>query len=330
LGITLSLKTPTGKKIFKELVKWADILVEDNPPRMMKEMGLDYESLEEINPRLVMTSITPFGQSGPYRDYKAYHLNIIHGAGGGYLTPGGSPNLDREPLKGGGFLDDYSAGLSAALATLAALYYQEATGLGQHIDASKQESVMAYDRIEVDLYPSAGTIASRFRGRSTGSEIALCRDGYILPMAFLDHQWQGFKEFMGNPEWAQDEKFKDRFGRDRHAEDLNRHIGEWLINREKEEVYHGGQAKGVPVAIASTSAEVMNSEQYKARGFFVEIDHPRTGRVKYPTAPYQFSETPWSVGRPAPLLGQHNEEVYIKRLDYTKEDLVRMREAGII
>ena len=160
-GITLDPKTQTGKRIFLELVKWVDILIEDKSPKEMEELGFTYEKLKEINPSLIMTSITPFGQSGPYRDYKAYHLNISHSSGGGYMTPPGSPNTDREPLKGPGFFDDYVGGLFAAVATASALYVRPVIGSGQHIDTSKQEALINIDRVEIDQYPSEGKIASR-------------------------------------------------------------------------------------------------------------------------------------------------------------------------
>jgi crotonobetainyl-CoA:carnitine CoA-transferase CaiB-like acyl-CoA transferase len=329
-GITLNPHSITGKKIFLELLKWADIFIEDKPPKEMEELGFSYPSLREINSGLIMTSITPFGQTGPYRDFKAYNLNVIQAAGGGYLTPPGSPNLERQPLKGGGLFDDYTAGLSAAIATLAAFYYRAKTGLGQHIDVSKQEAEMAYDRVEVDLYPNANTIASRLIGRSTGTELIRCKNGYVMPMAVVDNQWQNLREFMGNPKWAEDEKFSKFSGRRKHTAELGRRMGEEMKNATKEEIYHGGQAKGVPSAMVCSAADVANCPQYKARRFFVEMKHPEAGNVLFPRGPYVFSQTPWSLQYPAPLLGQHNEEVYCGLLGYTQKDLLEMRRAGVI
>ncbi len=329
-GITLDPKTQTGRKIFLELLRWADILIEDKPPKEMEELGFTYENLKEVNPALIMTSITPFGQTGPYRDYKAYNLNLSHGAGAGYLTPGGSPNLEREPLKGGGLFDDYTAGLSAAVATLAAFYYREVSGIGQHIDASKQQSVMDYDRVELDMYPNTGVVRTRLKGKSLGGAMTRCKDGYVMPMALLGPQWDAFIDFLGNPDWGEKAESTGLTATLEPSEEFSRHLSEWMSSRTMEEVYHGAQAKRVPMAMVSSTADVMNSPQYKARGFFTEIEHPEAGRLKYPIAPYKFSETPSVVERPAPLLGQHNEEVFSRLLGYTRGDLVRMREAGII
>jgi len=331
LGITLGVETATGKKIFRELAKEADILVEDKPPGVMNGLGLDYESLREINPRLVMTSITPFGQTGPYKNYKAYHLNVVHASGGGYLHPPGSPNLKREPTKGGGLFDDYSSGVTAAVGTLGALYVQRMTGKGQHVDVSKQEAVSSLDGVTLAQYPNEGIVPRRVPIRPMRMVLP-CKDGYVIGGggALQDDQWQAMKKLLGNPAWAEDEKFKDEDSRGEHLEEISLHFAEWVLPRYREEYYHQGQAAGLAVALVRTAGEVVNSEQFMERRFFVEIDHPETGRLKYPSVPYRFSATPFRVTRPAPLLGQHNEEIYCQRLGYSRQELVRMREAGII
>ncbi len=330
LGITLNLKTLTGKKILKELIKRADIFIEDNPPQMMKDLGLSYESLKEINPRLIMTSITPFGQTGPYRDYKAYHLNVYHAGGEGYLLPANSPNLDREPVKGGGFVADYDSGLCGALVTLGVLYGCGTTGLGRHVDISKQDALIALTKMELERYVSEGTSPTRLPRTGTLGGLVPCKDGYVVLSFGRDYQWRAFVELMGNPEWALDEKYREESSRMEHGAELRPHILEWAKEHTREDIFHGGQAKGCPFAPLYSSEELVDSPQIKARDFFVEVDHPETGKIKYPSAAYQFSETPWAVESPAPLLGQHNEEVYCKRLGYSKEHLTRLREAGVI
>lgn len=331
LSITLDPKTETGKKIFLELVKRADILIEDKSPREMEELGLTYETLKAINPKLIMTSITPFGQTGPYQDYKAYSLNVAHGAGGGFLTPSGSPNAEREPVKGGGFFDEYVVGLSAATATVIAFYHCMITGSGQHVDVSKQEALIATNRVEITNYPNLDTIGTRVVTKSAlGRQPPCCQDGYVQIAGFLDWHWLRFKEFMGNPDWAQDAKFDNIESRAEHGDEMYKHIEEWTRGHTRKEIYHGLQGKGVPTAMVCNAAEVMNSPQYKARRFFVEVEHPEMGKVVCPRGLCTFSETPWALERPAPLLGQHNEEVYTKLLGLTREELVRMREARII
>ena len=331
-GITLDPKNEDGKKIFLDLVRWADILIEDNSPKVMEELGLTYETLKEINPKLILTSITPFGQTGLYRDYKAHPLNVIHGAGGGYLTPGDSPNLEREPLKSGGYLDEGAVGLSAAFAAGCALFSRWFTGSGQHVDVSKQEVVMNLDRVEIDGYPNQGIIASR--SPKTSGKIALgvnaCKDGYIMAFAMDDRQWEGMLTLMGNPEWSKDEKFKDPMTRAQNSADMMGHMSEWLMQHDRNEIYHKAQPLLWPVAPIYSIEEVVNWPQAQARDFFVEIDHPEAGKLVYPSAPYKFSETPCSWEQPAPLLGQHNEEVYRGMLGLSEHELSKLKKAGVI
>ena len=331
LGITLNVETEAGKKIFKDLVKEIDILVEDNPPGVMKEQGLDYETLRELNPRLIMTSITPFGQTGPYQDYKAYPLNAFQSGGEGYLTPSGVENVGRPPLKAGGFLGEYDSGLNAAIATMGALYWRKTSGLGQFVDISKQESLMSLNRMDVIVrYANERKLLTRAQQGVPYGGILPCKDDdYTVFVTWDPRQWERLVSMMGSPDWAKDEKFKDHGGRFEHGELLNALLVEWLVNYTKDELYHMGQAKGVPFGMVNTSKDLLDSEHLKEREFFVEIDHPRTGKVKYPSAPHKFSQTPWRLDRPAPLLGEHNEEIYRGRLGYSKEELIRLRNAGV-
>jgi len=332
LGITLNLDSTTGKAIFKQMIASTDILIEDLPPGKMSELGLGYDTLKEINPRLIMTSITPFGQTGPYRDYKAYYLNTYHASGAGYLLPIGSPNLEREPIKGPGFIGEYDAGLAAAVATMGALFWCALNGLGQHIDISKQETLMALDKMELARYNIDGQNPSR--GPSVAwvppRPMRTKDDGYILIDSGRDNQWRGLVELMGNPEWTKDEKFSTDQGRHENIGELREYVAQWAEQHTLDELFHGIQRKGSPSAPVNSLEALLNSPQIEARGFLTEVEHPVAGTLKYPTAPYHFSRTPWSVERPAPLLGQHNEEVYNRYLGYSKQDLVKLRETGVI
>ena len=329
MGITLSLNTAAGRGIFKELIKETDILVEDKAPRLMKELGLDYETLEGINSRLIMTSITPFGQSGPYRDYKAYPINSYSGSGLATILSDILPEEAWPPLKPWGYLSEYDCGLSAAIATMAALYSCLFIGRGQHIDISKQESLITLERVEVCRQVNEGEGFSTVMIQGTVGGLHPCQDGYVIILTPMDHQWKALSKLMGRPDWVTDEKYKDELARAEHAPELNAQIGQWVANLTREEIYHSAQKLGCPIGMVTTVEDLLNSEQLKARGFFAEVDHPEIGRVKFPTAPYRFSKTPWRLKRPAPLLGEHNQEIY-GRLGYSREDVVKMREAGII
>lgn len=336
LGITLNIKTETGREIFKQLANWADILIEDNPPGAMEGLGLDYENLRATNLRLIMTSITPFGQTGPYRDYKAYPLNTFHGGGEPRIMLYMASTPDRAPIKGPGFMGEYDCGLSAAAATLSALYARGMTGSGQYIDISKQESAIALERLENVLYPNRkkketeAMLHAVAQGAGMVGGLMRCKDGYVVLAAMQEREWQGLVDLMGEPAWAKDERFKDETNRSLNAREVTSLVQQWMIDQTMEQVFRGGQERGVPIGAVNSPQDLANSPQLRFRGFFVEIDHPETGKIKYPAVPYHFSKTPWAVERPAPLLGQHNEDIYCQLLGYPKREMVSMRENGVI
>ena len=329
-GITLDIKTTKGRGILKELIKKANILVEDNPPKVMKELGLTYRELKKINPRLVMTSITPFGQTGPYRDYKAYEMNLHHAGGEGYLLPTQSPDLTREPVKAGGLVGDCICGLSSAIATLAAAYNLNETGVGQYIDVSKQDVLMTMVLLEIAMYANMGIVRNRLERPLLMPIPMECQDGYIMISALTDREWQDLVKFMGNPSWASDEMFSHWLLRQTNGDKINPHIGEWAKHYKKEKLFQQLQENTLAAAPVNTSEDLVHSAQMEARGFFAEVEHPEAGKLRHPRVPYKFSETPSKVKRAAPLLGQHNESVYCGWLGYSKEELVKLKESGIV
>jgi len=332
LGITLDFESSTGKNIFKHLIRDADILIEDFPPGRMAELGIGYDALKKLNPRLIMTSITPFGQTGPYRNYKAHYLNTFSGGGQSYLIRSGDLENRSGPLKGGGYLGEYDAGLNAGVATLGALFWQGASGQGQWIDVSKQESLVALERVIFGMYPNEGISGgSPYEQRGRGPVgIKQCKDGYMVLVMPEEHQWDNLVHLMGDPEWAQDERFKDQFSRAEHNDEIDPHVSAWMMAHTKDEIFREGQAFSVPVGPVMTAEDIVNSEQLKERGFFQEVEHTVAGKIKHPGVPYIFSGTPSSIERPAPLLGEHNELIFCQRLGYTRQDLVRLRQAGVI
>lgn len=334
MSITLDPSKTIGRKIFMELIKDADILVENYSPKDMEKMKLDYESLKEINKNLIVTSITPFGWTGPYRDYKAYDLNSFHSGGLGYITPSASRYPDREPLTiGGGAQAGYQGALHAAYATMAAVSILQATGLAQHVDVSLQEIVTSIGGgwdAPLAYLSYMGSLMTRFTASGAMRGAEPCKDGYIMTMIASDKDWQAFTRLMGNPDWAKDDKFKDVFNRILNAEEMSLHVTEWLKDQEMEETYIKAQDLGLPFAPAYTPGDVIHSRQLKARDFWTELDHPETGRLKYAGAPYKMEKTPWQTNRAAPVLGEHNGMIYCERLGYKKQDMVRLRQAGII
>jgi CoA:oxalate CoA-transferase len=332
LGITLNPESVTGKRIFQELVRDVDILIENNPPSMMEALGLDYGLLSQINPRLVMTSISPFGQSGPYRNYRANNLVSMQMSGIAYYTPGTVDNPETEPpLKGGGHQADFVAGMMAALLGLAGIATRSLTGSGQHIDLSEHEAVAFNLLRDISGFTYDGIVPSRLKSQNRGfGNFVPCKDGYVQLYAVDDRQWKGFVEAMGAPEWAKDERYGNAFSRIANWESLEKNVVEWTSRHRKEDIYHALQSRHASCGPVNTMEEVLSSGQLSSREFFIEIDHPDAGKLRYPGAPCKFSETPFRVLSPAPRLGEHNEEILVKRLGYTRQDLAKMRASGAV
>ena len=330
LGITLNLETTTGKKIFGELLKTADIFVENNPPKRMKELGLDYKSVKEINPRIIMTSITPFGQTGPYKDYKGGELVATHLGGVGYLSTR-EGDASKEPLKYPAHLFSFQAGLCAAGAPLGYLYGQKITGEGTQIDVSEQESVIQNVNASIARYSYTGQISRRTDVLDLAPHHILpCKDGYIYASFVEEHQWRRFVEVMGHPDWADSELFANAQIRSQYWDALKPLMLEWTMEHTVEEIYRNSQEKGIPLGAVRNAAQVLEDKQMKAREFFVDIDRAKTGKLTFPGVPYRFSEIQREAPVAAPLLGQHNEEIYCKRMGYTRIDLDKLKEAGVI
>ncbi|MBI2907071.1 MAG: CoA transferase [Chloroflexi bacterium] len=331
-GVTLNVRSATGRKVFERLCESADMLIEDTRPGTLDELGIGYQSLRALNPSLVMTSITPFGQSGPYKDFKAYGINSYHAAGDAFVlqSSGVSLNLEEPPVAAGRFAGDFEVGTIAAVALLAALYGRASLGAGEYIDVSRQEALMQLNGNILIKYANCQTIPTRATQSYDYGGMMPCKDGYIVIQAVEEHHWQGLVEVMDNPEWAKEDRFKDKFARVANKHDLNLLLAQWLIQHTREEIAARARERGVPVGPVLSIEEVAGYRQYNERGFFVELDHPRVGRRNYPRGACLSTEPFWSPRRGAPLLGEHNELVYGKMLGYENEELVAMRQAGII
>ncbi|MDY7033363.1 MAG: CoA transferase [Thermodesulfobacteriota bacterium] len=324
-SITLNLKSSTGKNIFLQLVQEADILVENFSPGVMAGFGLTYEVLEELNPKLVMTSISNFGSSGPYRDYKM--TEIVAQALGGLMYITG--DLDRVPLKPVGSQAQYQAGLNSFVGTMAAFYGANGTGIGQYVESSIMEtmnSILEYSLLEY-LYQGRIEVRKGNKGAAHPWGMYFCKDGYI-GIAVVGKLWDRLVEWIDTPEIRSesiDSIVKRVFNRD----EVDAALYPFFMDHTREEIYHQGQERKIPISLVRSPEDLVNAPQYRARGFWVDIDHPETGTLTYPGAPAIMSETPWQTIRP-PLLGEHNEEIYCNRLGYTKEDLVKLKEMSII
>lgn len=329
-GITLNLESARGQDILQRLAANADLLIHNYPPAVMPVLGLDYDKLSAVNPRLVMTSITPFGLTGPHKDFHAYDLTSWNAGGLCYLNGGGPGSEHMPPLKPFGHQAGMQAGVHAAVASLGALFAQVSDGLGQHVDVSAQECLMGISEFATVMASYVGLSVSRL-GQKPIQPLDLfeCKDGWIFLCCVEEHQWKAFVDIMGDPEWAHESIFGDRLQRGQNADALKFFLQEWTKDQSVEELYREAQARRIPFAPVSTMGDLLSSAHLNARGFFVEIAHPQAGTFRYPSAPHKFSATPWELRRPAPCLGQHNTEVY-SELGIKQKEVAQLQQEGII
>jgi crotonobetainyl-CoA:carnitine CoA-transferase CaiB-like acyl-CoA transferase len=327
-SVTLNLKSRRGKEMFLELLRDADLLVENYSPRIMPSLGLTYEALCQINPALVMVSISNFGQTGPYRDYHA--TDLVEYALGGLMYIFGA--YDREPLKHALRQAQFKAGTNAATASLIALFNQQINGQGQHVDVSIQESVASGLRDVVSNYTYTGAVRRR-QPKHTGdlSRVRATSDGYILPNPGLatSIDMSAVADFLAAPE-LNNESFRSPSGRLANAEELGKILDKRFATLEKFKTFYAAQEKRFMYGVVQSPAEVIDDANYAARGYFVDVNHSFTGTLKYPGAPFRMSKTPWRILRPAPTLGQHIQEIFGGHLGYSDQDLVLMRAMEVI
>ena len=308
-GITLDLTSPRGQQVLARLASGADLLVHNVHPTEMTAHGLDWARLSAANPRLVMTSIAPFGLEGPHA---AYHgTDVVTWCAGGVATLNGLPGEpDLPPLKPFGDQSGFQAALNATVGSLGALFARLASGTGEHVEVSTQECVASITELTYPYWPYTGLVASRLGAKPIQPLCFMeCRDGWIFICAVEEHQWRAFVDIMGNPEWAEMELFANRLARGQNFDALQVFLQEWCRERSVQELYDAAQRRRVPFAPVSTMGDLLASPHLRARGFFATLHHPAAGDVTMPGAPYKLSATPWTLRRPAPALGQHTAEV---------------------
>ena len=333
LGVTLDIDTPTGRELFVRLLAEADVLVENCPPRRLEGLNLDYSSIKERFPRLVVTSISPFGRTGPYVDYNGYDINVQ--AAGGVGIGIGFP--DRAPLALPFSQADFMVGLSGAASTLIALLARDTTGRGQLVDVSGSQVLAALISF-VYFLPSFiyRGIAGTRKGRRGGeayfpNTIMPCKDGFVCLYPLQMHQYLRFLAMIGDPDWQNEPRYRDRRAMAAEYPDESESlIAPWFLERTREEIFQTCMEHKVPCAPVRSIGEVVNDPHLDHRRFFVDLDHPEAGVLRYPGSPFRMSRTPGSVETPAPLLGQDNEEILSGRLGLPRDELVRLGMAGII
>jgi benzylsuccinate CoA-transferase BbsE subunit len=308
-SLTLNLDDLSGIEILRRLIESADLLIESFAPGRMKEFGLDWDALHKLNPAMILLSISPFGQSGPYRDYNAD--DTILTALGGMLYVNGFPG--RPPVRPLGLQAYHSSAYYAAIGAMCALFARDRDGLGQWIDLSMQEATASAVEHVAGSYFGSGAIEPR-RGTLHWSRyfrVGRCRDGHIMHCTLGD--WTSLVEWVAGDGKAQDltdPAWEDVLYRAEHAEHLFDVLDEWVKNYNRKELLDRAQMLRLPYATVRPPEALLDDEQLAGRGYFVEVHHPELGRtIRYPGAPYLFNGTPWRVYRRPPLTGEHNAEI---------------------
>jgi crotonobetainyl-CoA:carnitine CoA-transferase CaiB-like acyl-CoA transferase len=330
LGITLDLENSIGRDLLARLVRNTDVLVESFPPGYMDELGMSFGFLSEVNPRIIVVSVTGFGQSGPRRDYKS--CDLVASALGGQMYVSGSPSLP--PIKTHGQQSYLTASLYAALGVLLALRKRAKTGKGDHIDISLQDAVASTLEHVMIRYYHDQVVATRSGSRHWNNFFCIlpCKDGFIHLTPFVE--WEtllGLLESKGKAEDLKDEKWKDEAYRTEHFDHLIEVLGQWTKGYKVDELFHLGQLMRFPWAPIQRPNEILRCPQLKARDFFVDLEQSETGSVlKYPGVPYRFSSKHSMPRKRAPRVGEDNLQVYQGQLGLHKEELETLSRRRII
>ena len=355
-GITLNLENKDGQHLFKKLVKTADVLLETYPPGYLHELGLGFDDLKAINPKLVQTSITPFGQTGPYKGFVG--SDMVAQAMGGLMFQAGYP--EDPPNRVGCSQAYHCAGVQASVGTMIALYTRELTEQGQMVDVSLQQSVLMAMETAMQHYDMRKEIASR-TGRDEsvlpGLGIYECQDGYVLSFV-VSHAGAGWDviidwmESEGKAGNLRDPKWNDVFeimmdlkqlvalandpeqiitflGQTAEIQEL---LKAFLKNKTKHQIFDEASDRKIMMVPVENVEDLVNNPQLNALEFITDVEHPELGRtIKYPGAPcYSISDAPWRISRRAPLIGEHNAEIYEEELKLSTEQIILLKQSGAI
>lgn len=325
-SITLDIRRPKGADLLRRLVRQADVIVESFSPGYLASLGLDFAALERENPSLVMTSVTPFGQTGPYRQYKG--CEIVAYATSGIMAISG--DSDREPLQHGGFPAMYEAGLNGFLATNVALLTRDINGLGQHVDVSIQEVVTSSLIVNQSCYSFAGGVQGRRHAEANNfGQVMPCKDGYFVAQAGGGATWDNIADFFGRPE-LKEHRFADPDERRHNGTEMDRIILAATRDRTMAEMFKSAAEKHrMLLGIVQTPEDLAICPQLEARAFYEEVEHPVIGKIRVPFRLWDMSEGRACCRTSAPLLGTHTAEV-LAEAGCSTEEIEDLRAQGVV
>ena len=343
-GITLSLETEDGRRLFRRLASTADVILETLRPGYLPSLGLGYKDLSADNPGLIMCSLTDFGQTGPWKDYLA--SDLTHLAAGGQMAKCGYDDddvPDAPPIAPGGGQAWHMGSHFANIAIAAALNHRASGGSGQYIDASVHDACALTTEGHINFYVYTGRVAKRTTGRGGGINLSpkaqhRCKDGKYINAGILNRlstdQLKTLAEWMDGYGLAgdlSDEKYRDPAAITENREHINQILANFFANITRDEAYHGGQRRGFNMGAIRAPDEVMEDPHLEDRGFWAEVEYPEVGKTfRHPGPAGIFNGSPWRISRRAPLTGEHNEEVLCGELNLSRAELAVLAESGAV
>jgi crotonobetainyl-CoA:carnitine CoA-transferase CaiB-like acyl-CoA transferase len=330
-AVTLNLKHKRGRELLFEMVRRADVLLENFSPGTMDDLGIGWSVLREINPRLIYATGTGFGISGPDRDNLAMDLTIQ--AASGIMSVTGAP--DGPPMKAGPTLVDFMGGIHLYAAILTALYERDRSGEGRLVEVAMQETVYSSLAASFEYYHRTGQPPPRAGNRqaglsSTPYNVYPTADGHVAIHIVTEGHWRNLLKAMGREELADDPRFATNADRVAHMDETDALVTEWTQTLPKMEVFARTKALRVPCAPVRTAPEVMHDPHMHERGMLEEIDHPELGRITVPTTPLRLHGLAKAPAGPSPTVGQHNAEIYGGWLGLSAAEIAVLKDEGVI
>lgn len=328
-GVTLNLKHPKGLALGYRLARWSDIVIENMRPGVMEKLGLGYQTLRQHKPSLIMLSSSNMGQTGPYARHPGFgsQLSSLSGFTNLIGDPEGPPQLLYGPYV------DFIAVALGGVAVLAALDHQRRTGESVYVDLSQYEAGLQFLSSALLEYSSSGHVRSRDGNRDAAAAphgCFPCREGHWCVISCWDEEeWARFCRAAGKPAWLSDPRFKTLAGRKKHEKELNQLIADWTREQEASPLMHRLRERRVHAAAVNTMCDLFSDPQIAFRNVWQELEHREIGPQHYRMGSYELSETPGSIRRAAPCLGEHNAEFFLKELGLSQDEYGRLVEEGV-
>jgi formyl-CoA transferase len=333
-SLVLDLKTDEGKEVARRLIKECDIVAENLGPGVMERLGLGYEAVNALNPRVVYASVKGFGSYGPYSGFKCFEP-VAQATSGAMSVTG---EADGPPMVNGANIGDSGTGMHLTIAILAALVQRAQTGRGQLVEVAMQEAVLNLTRVKYTGTLATGAPLGRSGNRSaTGgySDLIRCKGGgsndsvYLIVPPDNPEMFQAAMDAIGRPELKEDERFKSAPARARHSAALTEIIESWAMRREKHEVMQAFAGRGIPCGAVLDTSEVLADPHLRERGTVFDLDHPTRGRFSMIGCPVRLSDSPVTARR-APLYGEHSEATLQALAGYSPQETAALRDKGVI